>query len=239
MIEGRHVNLGVKFASMQRNLIVTSDGSHSIEVPEMQVSYHSKHGAIQESMHVFIEAGLHPFMQQQEAIFVFEMGFGTGLNALLTFIEAASHQQKIIYQSIEAYPLEKEIAAQLNYCEQLQKPELKPLFEQLHAAPWNQPITLTPYFTIQKNNASLVNYSTNQLFNLIYYDAFAPNAQPELWTAETFGRLFNMLMEGGVLVTYCSKGDVRRAMQAAGFTVEKIPGPPGKREMVRATKLSP
>lgn len=216
--------------------MITGDGSVTIAIPEMQVTYHSKHGAIQESMHVFIEAGLKPLLHRQETLDVFEMGLGTGLNALLTLREAARHQQKINYQAIEAFPLESDKAALLNYPTQLQEPTLQPLLEALHAAPWNQSIALTPWFTFQKDHTTLINFSTPQLFNLIYYDAFAPNAQPELWTVEAFTLLFNMLMEGGLLVTYCSKGDVRRAMQAAGFTVEKIPGPPGKREMVRARK---
>lgn len=223
----------------EREIIITADGSVTIAIPQLHVTYHSKHGAIQESMHVFIEAGLKPLLHQQETINLFEMGFGTGLNALLSLIEAEKHQQKINYQAVEAFPLEKEIVGGLNYCEQLHQPQLKPLFEQLHASPWNQSIDLTPWFTLQKDHTTLFNLSTAQLFNLIYYDAFAPNAQPELWTVDAFTQLFNMLTAGGILVTYCSKGDVRRAMQAAGFTVEKIPGPPGKREMVRATKLSP
>lgn len=216
--------------------MITADGSVTIAIPELNVTYHSKHGAIQESMHVFIEAGLRPLLHRQEVISVFEMGFGTGLNALLTLIEATKHQQKINYQTVEAFPLEKEMVAQLNYCEQLQQPELNPLFSGLHASPWNETTHLSPWFTIRKENAPLFNFSTNQPVNLIYYDAFAPGAQPELWTTETFTQLFSMLTAGGTLVTYCSKGDVRRAMQAAGFTIEKIPGPPGKREMVRAMK---
>jgi tRNA U34 5-methylaminomethyl-2-thiouridine-forming methyltransferase MnmC len=220
----------------EREVMITADGSVTIAIPELNVTYHSKHGAIQESMHVFIEAGLRPLLHKQETIAIFEMGFGTGLNALLTLVEATKHQQKINYHTVEAFPLEKEMVAQLNYCEQLQQPELNPLFNELHASPWNEPIHLSPWFTFQKNHTTLFNLSTFQPVNLIYYDAFAPNAQPELWTAEAFTQLFNMLTAEGILVTYCSKGDVRRAMQAAGFLIEKIPGPPGKREMVRATK---
>lgn len=216
--------------------MITSDGSVTVAIPELNVTYHSKHGAIQESRHVFIEAGLRPLLHRQETLYIFEMGFGTGLNALLTLIEAEDHQQKIHYRSVEAYPLEAAMVARLNYCEQLQLPALKPLFGQLHTTPWDQPIPLTSWFTIQKDHTLLFNLSTSQPFNLIYYDAFAPGAQPELWTVEAFTHLFNLLTAGGILVTYCSKGDVRRAMVAAGFIVEKIPGPPGKREMVRAIK---
>lgn len=213
----------------------TADGSVTIAIPELQVTYHSKHGAIQESMHVFIEAGLRPLLHRQEALRIFEMGFGTGLNALLTMIEAAQQHQKVYYEAVEAFPLEKELVTKLNYCEQT--PDWQDKFEQLHTSLWSQPATLTPWFTLQKHSTALFNYSTNQPFNLVYYDAFAPNAQPELWTVDAFTQLFSLLDDQGILVTYCSKGDVRRAMKAAGFTVEKIPGPPGKREMIRAKKI--
>jgi len=213
----------------------TADGSVTVAIPELQVTYHSKHGAIQESMHVFIEAGLRPLLHQQEPLRIFEMGFGTGLNALLTMIEAAEQHQKIHYEAIEAFPLEKELVTQLNYCEQM--PDWQSSFEQLHTISWEQPATLTPWFTLHKHHTQLINYSTVQQFNLIFYDAFAPNAQPELWTVDAFTQLFSLLDDQGILVTYCSKGDVRRAMKAAGFTVEKIPGPPGKREMIRAKKI--
>jgi tRNA U34 5-methylaminomethyl-2-thiouridine-forming methyltransferase MnmC len=220
---------------MQREIMPTSDGSVTVAIPELQVTYHSKHGAIQESMHVFIEAGLRPLLHQQETLRIFEMGFGTGLNALLTMIEAAQQHQKIHYETVEAFPLEKELIFQLNYCKQT--PDWQSSFEQLHTTPWEQPVVLTPYFTLHKHHTQLINYSTGQQFNLIFYDAFAPNAQPELWTVDVFTQLFSLLDDQGILVTYCSKGDVRRAMKAAGFTVEKIPGPPGKREMIRAKKI--
>jgi tRNA U34 5-methylaminomethyl-2-thiouridine-forming methyltransferase MnmC len=220
---------------MQREIIPTADGSVTIAIPELQVTYHSKHGAIQESMHVFIEAGLRPLLHQQDTLRIFEMGFGTGLNALLTMIAANQEQQKVHYEAVEAFPLEEELLPQLNYCEQT--PAWQDKFKQLHTTPWNQPVVVTEYFTLQKHNQSLISYSTNQPFNIIYYDAFAPSAQPELWTVDAFTQLFNLLADQGILVTYCSKADVRRAMKAAGFTVEKIPGPRGKREMIRAKKI--
>jgi tRNA U34 5-methylaminomethyl-2-thiouridine-forming methyltransferase MnmC len=224
---------------MQRKLIVTKDGSHSVEIADWQVSYHSIHGAIHESLHVFIEAGLkHWFHQHREAstCTIFEMGFGTGLNALLTLQEAQQHGHKIVYESVEAFPLEPAIIDALNYCDALQQPDLKALFSELHSCPWNNRVRITPDFTLKKVHTDLLHYSTDQSVNLIYYDAFAPNAQPELWTAAVFQQLFSMLTPGGMLVTYCSKGAVRRAMQTAGFTIEKLPGPPGKREMLRAVK---
>jgi tRNA U34 5-methylaminomethyl-2-thiouridine-forming methyltransferase MnmC len=221
---------------MERILQSTADGSHTIAIPEMQVTYHSKHGAIQESMHVFIEAGLKPVLAQgHTGINLLEMGFGTGLNALLTAMYSPE-KQTIQYVAIEAYPIEDSISGSLNYCELLNAPELEPVFRKMHAAAWSKPIAITPSFTLLKIQGRLQDYQPVQKFNLVYFDAFAPNAQPELWTTEIFTRLYNTLEEEGILVTYCSKGDVRRALIAAGFTVEKIPGPPGKREMLRAIK---
>jgi tRNA U34 5-methylaminomethyl-2-thiouridine-forming methyltransferase MnmC len=222
---------------MQRNVIVTKDGSHSIEIPELHVSYHSVHGAIQESLHVFIEAGLKHWLSGHASnteCTIFEMGFGTGLNALLTFMETAPVPQKIVYKAVEAYPLESTIAEQLNYCEALQRPDLQRAFRLLHQCEWNKPVPVGDHFTLNKVNTTLEKFSSDRPIDLIYYDAFAPNAQPELWTETVFQQLFNMLTPGGILVTYCSKGTVRRALQAVGFTVEKLAGPRGKREMIRA-----
>jgi tRNA U34 5-methylaminomethyl-2-thiouridine-forming methyltransferase MnmC len=232
---------------MDREIILTKDGSHTVSVPEMNVTYHSVHGAIQESMHVFIDAGFRQFSEQTE-LRIFEMGFGTGLNALLTLIEAEKTKQQIHYTSVELYPLQAKEIDKLNYCGQLNRKDLESVFTQLHQCDWEKEIRITEYFTLRKLNTSLStfnpftetsdnkNSSTLQLFNLIYYDAFAPSAQPELWTAGIFEKLYGILNNKGALVTYCSKGDVRRAMQTAGFIIEKIPGPPGKREMVRAWK---
>lgn len=224
---------------MERIIQPTADGSHTIAIPGMQVTYHSKHGAIRESKHVFIDAGLKPLLQQGlETVCVLEMGFGTGLNALLTAMHNPEGKT-IQYVAIEAYPVEQIICAALNYCEQLQVPELDPFFRQLHSAEWNQQVAVAPAFTLQKIHCRLQEYQPEQTFHLVYYDAFAPNAQPELWSIDIFRKIFNSLQADGVLVTYCSKGDVRRALIAAGFTVEKIPGPPGKREMLRAIKKNP
>ena len=220
---------------MQRQVIPTSDGSHTVSVPELNVTYHSIHGAIQESMHVFIQAGLEYVMQKvdkNETIHIFEMGFGTGLNAFLTAIEAEKQQRKILYTAVELYPLSNDEIEFLNYKDALGQPNL---FHQLHQVAWNETIPITDYFTLIKQQVNLTDFQSEQRFHLVYYDAFPPNAQPELWTKEIFEKLYNMMLSGGVLVTYCSKGDVRRAMLAAGFEVEKIPGPPRKREMLRAT----
>lgn len=235
---------------MEREIQVTADGSHTVAIPAMQVTYHSRHGAIQESMHVFIEAGLCAVLPA-EKIHILEMGFGTGLNALLTLQYALKHRQAVYYTSFELYPLSMAEAAFLNYAQQLraetedETASLEQLFLLMHQAEWEKDIEIHPLFTIRKTQQSLLNLplpgTTDTVpvytgFQLIYYDAFAPAAQPELWTAELFSKLYATLTPAGMLVTYCSKGDVRRAMLAAGFMVDKIPGPPGKREMLRATR---
>jgi len=222
---------------MQRKLILTGDGSHTISMPELNVTYHSIHGAIQESKHVFIEAGLKSLLPVEgTALNVFEMGFGTGLNALLTIIESERLQRKIYYETVEQFPVDTGEVRSLNYCEQLYREDLQPIFEQLHSCEWEKKVNITENFGFNKSRTNLLNLETSETFELIYFDAFAPNTQPELWTNEIFEKMFAMLEPGGILVTYCSKGDVRRAMQAAGFIVEKLPGPRGKREMTRALR---
>ncbi len=222
---------------MKRELVPTTDGSHTVAIPAMQVTYHSHHGAIRESMHVFIGAGLQPALEiSNEELSILEMGWGTGLNGLLTFRHTAALPNEIHYHSLEQYPLEPEIITALNYCEQLGEPQLQQVFEQMHTSPWNEEVKITDHFFLQKIKTDLLSFQPVRSYHVIYFDAFAPTAQPELWTQEVFEKLFAAMHPGGILVTYCSKGIVRRAMQAAGFTVEKIPGPPGKREMVRATK---
>lgn len=220
-----------------RELVVTKDGSHTIAISEKGVTYHSIHGAIQESNHVFIEAGLQYISGRLERpdIAVFEMGFGTGLNAFLTAINALEKQMKIHYTSVETAPLTLEEASALNYSAILGHDDL---FQQLHACSWDEDVELNDFFTVKKVQTTLADFTPSQQFDLIYFDAFAPSAQPELWTKEIFEKLFAMLNPNGVLVTYCSKGDVRRAMVAAGFDVKKMPGPPGKREMLRGEKRS-
>lgn len=223
---------------MERRIILTGDGSHSISVPDLNVAYHSIHGAIQESQHVFIKAGL-----LDSKIFdhigvhnILEVGFGTGLNALLTLIEADKHKNRIYYTGIELYPLDKGVTDQLNYCEQLGMPGYKPLYERMHESDWEEMFEITQYFRLTKLKRDLSDHSAEEFCSIIYFDAFAPAAQPALWTKEIFEKLYKMLIPGGILVTYCSKGDVRRNMIAAGFEVEKLQGPLRKREMLRARK---
>jgi tRNA U34 5-methylaminomethyl-2-thiouridine-forming methyltransferase MnmC len=224
---------------VQRQIILTADGSHTVSIPELNITYHSIHGAIQESLHVFIEAGLR-FVSEQfyktGSVNILEVGLGTGLNALLTMQEAENKKHSIHYTALELHPLNQEQYSSLNYCNELKQPGLQNTFLSIHDSEWEKSISISPGFTIYKTNQSLTDYSTDSGFHLIYFDAFAPAVQPELWVPEIFRKLYGLLLPNGVLVTYCSKGDVRRALQSAGFTVKKIPGPPGKREMLRAIK---
>ena len=219
---------------MLHQLIITEDGSHSIYVPSMDVRFHSKYGAIQESMHMFIDAGLRIFMQRQTHIRIFEMGFGTGLNALLSVLSAEKEKNRIEYVAIDAFPLEKNIQEEINYCGLLNRPDMQPVFKKMHDAAWENEVDITPYFTLKKIKADFIRYATTDRFDIIYYDAFDPGSQPALWRLSIFKKVFEMLVPGGCLLTYCSKGSVRRTMQEAGFVVEKLPGPKGKREIVRA-----
>jgi len=228
---------------MHRELQITADGSHTLAIPQMQVTYHSRHGALQESMHIFIRHGLDYAVQQRpddDRLCIFEMGFGTGLNALLSMQYASQHQKPVYYQAVEQYPLSVAEAEQLNYTSLTAYEPLTSAFAAMHAGDAGEDINIHPLFTLHKVKLSLQQYlqlSGKNIFDLIYYDAFAPSAQPELWAQEIFRQLFDILSKDGILVTYCSKGDVRRAMMSAGFAVEKLPGPPGKREMLRAMKM--
>lgn len=217
---------------MKRTVQITADGSATMYSPLYDATYHSKHGAVQESMHVFIKHGLEYMVQQKAdtSIAVFEMGFGTGLNALLTANYAIANNVVIDYETLELHPLIAEELEGVNYEDKYG------VLKSMHQAAWGMTEHLHDIFSLTKQEQSLLAYEPSRLFDVIYYDAFAPSAQPELWTVDIFKKLYAMLNEGGILVTYCSKSDVRRAMLAAGFNVEKLQGPPGKREMLRAHK---
>ncbi len=220
---------------MQREIRLTADGSHTVIIPAMDVSYHSKHGAVNESMHVFIEAGLLPCINgcDNDPVSVLEVGFGTGLNALLSLREAVSRKRNIFYQAVEPYPITTTEAALLNHGKIT---GFADAFRLLHSSAWEKPVSINSFFTLHKTQIALQDFNTAHSFHCIYFDAFAPTMQPELWTETIFSQLLPMLLPGGCLITYCSKSIVRKAMTTAGFKVEKIPGPFGKREMVRAWK---
>ena len=217
-------------------LITTADGSSTLHSNQFDALYHSKHGAIQESQVVFIEAGLHQKMLQHTALSILEMGFGTGLNALLTYLEAERHDLHITYTGVEAYPISLALAQQLNYIEQLgASPVDAAAFLQMHAAD-HEHQAISGRFSFGKAIQPFETVTADGRYDIVYYDAFAPAVQPQLWNAEAFQRAFQALRPGGLLPTYCAKGVVKRTLKANGFEVEALPGPIGKREITRATK---
>ena len=219
---------------MKREIIITSDGSSTIHLPEWDEQYHSKHGAIQEAKHVFIKSGLSLFTDKK--ISILEIGFGTGLNSFITFLEAPKFNLEIDYVGVEAYPVASEEIEKLNYVSELNAIDFKSTFEKMHKQQWEIKNELTTTFSLTKRKQFFNEINDCNTFNLIYFDAFGARVQPELWTEAIFKTMFKALKTGGILVTYSAKGSVRRAMQSVGFIVERLPGPPGKREMLRALK---
>ena len=215
-------------------LVLTADGSHTAVNPGLDKTYHSIHGAYQESQRVYIELGLLTAFETftDQTLRVFEMGFGTGLNALLTAREAQNRCLRVMYTAVDAYPLSPTDARQLNYDELLGTAYLPAL----HESAWNEPVAVNPYFSLTKLESRLQDLQTADRFHLIYYDAFAPTAQPELWEPDIFRKVADLLLPGGLLTTYCSKSYVQRNMRAAGLIVEKHPGPAHKRDILRAIK---
>ena len=216
-------------------LVETKDGSQTILNSELGSTYHSRHGALTESKHVFVDKGLRKLIEGRVTdITLLEMGFGTGLNALLTFHESETNSIKIQYHALELFPVPESVWRAYQLPKEVDG--LYSIFESMHSAKWNEPIALNDQFKLTKHQVSLLDFESEVKFNLVYFDAFEPETQPELWTEEVFQKLFLMIQEGGVLTTYCCKGYVRRNMIAAGFVVEKVPGPPGKREMIVAQR---
>lgn len=214
----------------------TADGSDTLFVPALNEHYHSVNGAIQESNHVFIEAGLKQL--SKDNIKILEIGFGTGLNAFLTLLYAGKNNKEIFYTGLELYPLSLDLIQQLNYTQKLDESEKK-LFLKMHDVAWGQSEKITNSFQLAKykRDFSILDIDLG-IFDLIYFDAFAPDKQSEMWTQDIFDYLYQHTSEGGILTTYCAKGIVRRMLQQSGYLVERLPGPPGKREMLRATKSS-
>tara|TARA_R110002124_G_scaffold107405_2_gene259791 strand:+ start:6783 stop:7478 length:696 start_codon:yes stop_codon:yes gene_type:complete len=227
-----------------RKIITTSDGSKTIQIEDWNEQYHSIHGAIQEANHVFLKHGLLFYYDKfcllersrnAKETNVLEIGFGTGLNAFITLIEAEKLNLAINYVGVEAYPVELNEINQLNYVELISEKHAT-IFDRMHEVSWEDQHQITSNFQLEKQQKFFKNITAEDTFNIIYFDAFGARVQPNLWTEDIFTIMFKALKNKGVLVTYSAKGSVRRAMQAVGFTVERLPGPPGKREMLRATK---
>ena len=210
----------------------TPDGSTTLFSPQFGETYHSIHGAFTESMHVFIRTGLHA--HDKVNLTIFEVGFGTGLNALLTAMECEQRGLQIMYLAIEKFPLEDHVVQQLQF------PNLTPahaaIFKKLHEAPWEQPVPITSSFSLHKIQGDLITANIPPAIDLVYFDAFSPASQPELWTDSVFQKIYACMLPAGILVTYCAKGIVRRNLQSVGFVTERLPGPPPKREMLRGSK---
>lgn len=212
----------------------TADGSFTLYVPELDEHYHSVKGALTESQHIFIDMGLKHSMVIEPRIL--EIGLGTGLNCFLTLMTAEETQRKVHYTGIERFPLDIETISQLNYPSIIGKGHEEDYLA-IHQAPWQEDTVLSPWFTLHKIEGDFTHYTFNKGYDIIYFDAFAPEKQPEMWEQSLFDSLYQVLNEGGILTTYCAKGVVRRMLQAAGFVVERLAGPPGgKREILRATK---
>ncbi|MCW2119218.1 tRNA (5-methylaminomethyl-2-thiouridine)(34)-methyltransferase MnmD [Flavobacterium sp. 7A] len=221
---------------MEREIVQTEDGSTTIHIKEWNENYHSKHGAIQEAQHVFIKNGLSLFPNQ--SLSILEIGFGTGLNSFITYLESKKMNQKINYTGVEAYPITDAELQAMNYVQELQAQDYQSVFDTMHDSIWGKETTIDSSFSLIKRQQFFEEIDDIEKFDLIYFDAFGYRVQPELWSTEIFQNMYNSLIDNGVLVTYAARGVVKRSMIEVGFTVEKLAGPPGKREMFRATKKS-
>ena len=222
-------------------MFTTHDGSISLKCPRFDEAYHSKFGAAGESRHVFVEGGLQEWYRLQpkrnRELQLFEMGFGTGLNAIFALQWAEDLQRPVVYHSIDLFPLSEEQLNALNHVDFIDE-DLHEEVKKIQHGEWNKPLKISPYFTLHKQQISLLDIDLpDDFYDVVFFDAFSPGTQPELWTEDVFRKIFTAARKKAVLVTYCAKGDVRRTLRAAGFDVEKVPGPPGgKREMTRAKK---
>jgi tRNA U34 5-methylaminomethyl-2-thiouridine-forming methyltransferase MnmC len=217
-----------------KKLITTSDGSYTIYVPELDEHYHSVNGAILESEHIFLKNGFDT--TEADPLNIFEVGFGTGLNALLTAVRSCSGKRKVFYTSIEKYPLDDIVLSQLNHF-RYAGDSGRELSDRIHAAEWDNQVTICENFTILKIKKDLLSFTFTDKYHLIYFDAFGPDKQPEMWSGEIFSKIGAATEKNGVFVTYSAKGEVKRTLKSCGFEVTLLPGPPGKRQIIRAIKI--
>lgn len=220
---------------MRRKAIDTADESKTLLIPEWNETYHSQHGALTEAKHVFIKSGLEAL--SKTSLSIFEMGFGTGLNALLTLDYCLQKERQIQYHAIEKYPLSYEEVASLDYPERCQLSQLSKQFEVMHNANWEEKISVSDQFSLHKIQGDIQEKNlANDFYDAIFYDAFGPRVQPDLWSEAICKKIFDALKPEGLLVTYCAQGQFKRNLKSVGFEIESLPGPPGKREMTRAFK---
>ncbi len=222
----------------QKRIITSKDGSHTIELIGKNEQYHSTHGAIQESEHIYIKHGLTTISQNKQRINILEVGMGTGLNVLLTFQYALLHHLQIHYTAIEAYPLEEEIWRELNYAKLLDdRSTLADVYNHIHQCKWKKETFISKHFILNKIDLPIQEVQLKpDNFDLVYFDAFNPDLEPQLWSVDVFTRLFSSMKRNSLLSTYSTKGVVKRALKSCGFNIEKKPGPPGKREILNAIK---
>lgn len=228
ILEGK----GTKLSKVNISIQNTSDGSQTLYSEQFNETYHSVNGAVTESLHVFIDTGF--MVTTKSDLQIFEVGFGTGLNALLTLQRARKLNRNVSYHAIELFPVSSEVFEKLDYASFTSNDT--EFFGTMHRAPWNAEVRLTPNFVLTKVNGNLLNYNHPVMYDLVYFDAFSPAIQPELWSEDIFRKIYAHMNPNGILTTYCAKGAVRRTLQQVGFTTERLPGSPGKREMLRATK---
>lgn len=220
---------------MSIRVMTTLDQSHTLYNEALDETYHSRNGAVEESLYVFLKQGLEKAAETKKEIRILEIGFGTGLNAILTLVACERMQLLCHYHSLETYPLQPSLISTLNYTGFVE-PDYHDLFRRMHEVEWNTLQPITDFFHLQKIEQSIHDYVPKGDTDLIYFDAFGPDKQPDMWTGEVFAKMFAALKPGGILVTYSSKGDVKRGLHEAGFEVQRLPGPPKKRHMLRAVK---
>lgn len=222
---------------MKRQLVITKDGSHTLYVPDLQDHYHSTFGAVQESSHIYIERAFNACRLDKDKVNVLEIGFGTGLNAFLTWEESLKQKIEVDYHALEPYPLKASLTEQLNYIDFVQAEGAEAAFKMIHQAKWGTSCELSKHMTLLKSELKVQDAMLDPgHFDVVYFDAFGPEAQPELWTEKVFKKIFDSMASGAVMSTFSSKGDVKRAIKSAGFDIELIDGPPGKRTITRAWK---
>lgn len=221
---------------MDQCIYSTGDGSDTLYVPVLDEYYHSAKGALNESLHVFINTGFRSFSEFNN-LNILEVGFGTGLNCVLTLLESKKHAARVLYDTLEPYPLDRDLVLKLNYGSIINNKNIEQWLKMLHDAEQNKWLFLNGLFSFRKRKCKIQDVELqDNYYDLVYYDAFGPRAQPNMWNVENFRKIYISMNNGGVLVTYCAKGQVRRDMQKAGFMVERLPGAPGKREMLKAVK---